>query len=591
MTPPNESVHRPAPRSQPAARALAVSLLAVGVALGACVRDQPAGPERAAAGGPSLTLNPACNPGLGGQTHTDSVLAAETWSRADNPHRVNEVIYIHGAGVLTLQPGVLVCFGTSAALVALGGGRVVANGLDTARIVLMAADPDSGWWGVHMVGSPATGSSLRNVRLEHTRTTYSLSTHDHHAAALDSVVVRQVEHGLYLWGRGTSIRRSRLDTVTSAVVPAVALGNLVTFEKSTIRGAAGVGLAVLGTTGVSLLGGRIEGSGAVGLQANAIAGPGFTSTQPVRVVGGAGYPAELSVGAFSKIYTQTSHQDSLLGNARDTLVVTGGALTWLGIASSKIPWRVTSDITVTGWGGLNALPGAVLVFDSAVALTATNGGRVVARGTAAAPALFTSTASAGWGGIVLEGAPALGSALTNVRNENAKDSYGVMTAYDHTVIIDSAVFRQNGSAAFLRGTNSRISRSRVDTTLIWRPAVSMEAAGGVFESTLIRGSAGSGLSVGAFDIQVLSCEIRDSGYHGIEVWTANDVHNCNLINNAGYGIANHTAVLVNVEDNWWGDAAGPNGPNGDLFPDDSIYYGPGDYTPWRTTPFVLPYVP
>ena len=56
----------------------------------------------------------------------------------------------------------------------------------------------------------------------------------------------------------TSIRRSRLDTITSAFAPAVALGNLVIFEKNTIRGAAGVGLAVLGTSGVSLLGGRIE---------------------------------------------------------------------------------------------------------------------------------------------------------------------------------------------------------------------------------------------------------------------------------------------------------------------------------------------
>jgi hypothetical protein len=575
MIRPMESSRRPA---RLAARVLAAALLAA--ALAACVRDQPTEPSVAAPAGPSLSLNPVCDPGLGGQTHTDSVLAAETWTRASNPHRVNQPIYIHGAGVLTLQPGVLVCFGTGAGLAAHGGGRLVANGLDTARIVLTAADPDSGWWGVHMAGSPATGSTLRNVLLEHTRTVYSLSTNDYHAAAIDSVVFRQIEHGLHLWGRGTSIRRSRLDTITSAAVPAVALGNLVTFEKNTIRGAAGVGLAVLGTSGVSLLGGRIEESGGVGLQATTIAGPGFTSTQPVRVVGGASYPAELSVGAFSKIYTQTSHQDSLLGNARDTLVVTGGALTWLGIASNKIPWHVTSNITVTGWGGLNALPGARLAFDSAVFITAENGGRVVARGTAAAPVLFTRATGAVWGGINLQGQPALGSTLTNVRIENAM--YGVFGGGAHPVVIDSAVFRRNWGAIWLMGNDSRISRSRIDSAS-YSPAVLLWGSRSIMESVLIRGSEWNALSI--HEAQVLSCEIRDSGGTGIVLAAVSEVHNCNLENNGGPGILNSASSTANVTDNWWGDAAGPTGPNGDGVS------GMVDYTPWRTTPYVLPYVP
>lgn len=562
---------------------LALALALLSAAAGACADTSAVGPDRAAPDRPSLTLNPACDPGLGGQTHTDSVLAAETWSRANNPHRVGGVIYIHGAGVLTLQPGVLVCFGTGAALAALGGGHLVANGLDTARIVLTAVDPDSGWWGVHMAGNPATGSSLRNVRLEHTRTVYSLSTNDYHAAALDSVEFRQVEHGLHLWGHGTSIRRSRMDTVTSAMVPAVALGNQVTFEKNTVRGAAGVGVAVLGTTGVSLLGGRIEGSGGVGLQANGIAGPGFTSTLPVRVVGGASYPAELSVGAFSKIYTQTSHQDSLLGNARDTLVVTGGALTWLGIASSKIPWRVTDDIVVQGWGGLNALPGAVLVFDQDVSVTARDGGRIVARGTQAAPARFTSAAGASWLGIRLEGTPALGSHLSNVRIENATDGVAVWAEGLHTVVIDSAVFRQVGAAAWLMSPNSRISRTRVDTTTTGLAAIGLWGDNQVLESTRVRASGGPGIAVDESSSSILSCEVLDSAEEGISVWGV-DVHNCNLVGNQGAGIFSRGA-LISADGNWWGDAAGPTGPNGDGV------FGAVGYTPWRTTPYVLPYVP
>jgi hypothetical protein len=63
------------------------------------------------------------------------------------------------------------------------------------------------------------------------------------------------------------------------------------------------------------------------------------------------------------------------------------------------------------------------------------------------------------------------------------------------------------------------------------------------------------------------------------------VHDCNLVNNGGVGISVLSPNTANAEDNWWGDAAGPTGTNGD-----GVSAGV-DYTPWRTTPVVLPYVP
>jgi hypothetical protein len=495
---------------------------------------------------------------------------------------VNEVIYIHGAGVLTLQPGVLVCFGTGAALGALGGGRIVANGLDTARIVLTAADADSGWWGVHMAGAPASGSSLRNVRLEHTRTVYSLSTNDTHAASLDSVVFRQIEHGLHLWGSGTSIRRSRLDTVTSATVPAVALGTATTYEKTVIRGAAGIGLDVVGTSGVSLLGGRIEGSGGVGMRVTT-PGYAFTAAQPVRIVGGASYPAEMVVSAFPKVYLGPSQQDSLLGNARDTVVITGGTLQWYANASSKIPWRVTADIFVQWVGILHATPGASLKMAPGVRIVARGGGTVVARGSAAAPVLFTGSAGSGWHGISLEGEPATTSYLTNVRIEHVEGetwgtSIAVLAFDQHAVAIDSAVFRQNGSAVALFSNGSRLSRSRVDTTFTTAVELYGDA---ILESTLIRGSAHDGVAIHSSTAQVRSCEVRESRWYGIILWVAAPVHNCNLVGNF-IELFNISGDTVDATDNWWGDASGPSTFG---------MYGPVIYTPWRTTPYVLPYVP
>src|SRR5262245_8052048 len=119
-----------------------LALVAGTICLAGCDGDQPLSlSRRATPNGPAATVSPACDPGLGGQTHVDSVTSAQTWTRANSPHRVNVAIHVEGSGVLTLQPGVLVCFGSAGSLEADHGGRLVADGLDTARIVLTATDP------------------------------------------------------------------------------------------------------------------------------------------------------------------------------------------------------------------------------------------------------------------------------------------------------------------------------------------------------------------------------------------------------------------------------------------------------------------
>jgi hypothetical protein len=85
-------------------------------------------------------------------------------------------------------------------------------------------------------------------------------------------------------------------------------------------------------------------------------------------------------------------------------------------------------------------------------------------------------------------------------------------------------------------------------------------------------------------VQLVSCEVRESVGDGIHMYAAGiQVHDCNLVDNGGVGVYSPFGT-TDVENNWWGDAAGPNGTNGDGV------YG-GDYTPWRTTPYTLPYVP
>lgn len=562
--------------------ALACALLA------ACHRDLPLDSARRAAPPDAVlrTENPACAPA--GDLHPQGVIIGDvTWSRAAGPHRVTGPVTVYGAGRLTIEPGTHVCFGSLGELRTQAGGRVRARGLDTARIVLTAADPAEGWPGMTFTGSSDSASVLVNVTVEHvTAAGAAVVAADTHVVALDSAVIRQAGQAVRLETRHSSLARSRVDTTTNAQVPAVVLGDSTRFEQTVVRGAAGVGVEVAAARGVRLMGGRIEGSGGVGLRVPA--GAAIADADPVRVTGGAAYPAEMAANAFAKVYPALTDQDSLLGNARDTLFVTGGVLKNLAYARAVLPWRVQDTIYVEGWGILRAQPAARLFFAASAGVHARQGGRVSARGIKGYPVILgAQNPFQGWGGILLEGAPANPSYLTNVRVQHTGSyAWGVIARESHPVVIDSAVFRQNAFGASVWTAGSRISRTRVDTTTMG-PALQLGGAV-TLESTLVRGAQAHGVQIWPGGVQVLSCEVRGSLDAGIVVMLGGVtavVRNCNMVDNGGPGIESQDLSFADAEDNWWGDAAGPTGPAGDGVSGDV------DYTPWRTTPYVLPYVP
>ena len=178
-------------------------------------------------------------------------------------------------------------------------------------------------------------------------------------------------------------------------MPAVILGDSTRFTHTTVFGAAGVGVWVIGESGVQLLGGRIEGSGDTGLQVfydNAV-----SAFQPIRVTGGSGYGVEMPIGALAKGYGTAAEMDSLVGNARDTVVVMGGTLTSPVYPTAGLPWRLRFTIDVDSGGSLRPQPGAHLAFDPFSNVWVRGGGRLLARGTQAAPVLFTARDPAeGW---------------------------------------------------------------------------------------------------------------------------------------------------------------------------------------------------
>lgn len=584
---PGASPRAPA-RRRVSATVLACALVAGAGALDAC-SDLPVEPRagRAVPGGPSRDLydNPLCQDP--GQTHpADTITATEHWGPAQNPHWVTGDIQVENGAQLRILPGTVVCFDIFKGIRADGGGQVAVDGRDTARVVLTSMHSEFGWWGISLHGTPAAPSFVRHALIENATYAPAVEAWDHHRVVLDSVHIRHPGSGAVLMSPGSRILYS---TVDSAVSVGVILGDSTRFTRTTVRGAGSIGVRVMGAAGVELLGGRIEGSAGVGLQVDYTGAVALG--QPIRITGGAGYPMDAPVDVLARMYNTPEEHDSLLGNARDTAYVRGGTVRRAVHATAALPWRVTAQVTVDSGGTLRAKPGAHIAFDWNRGITARNGGRVLARGSAAAPVRMTaSDPAAGWDGILLEGAPPGNSYVTNARLEHVSSAWSAVFARDsHLVFIDSTVFRQVTQAAALASPGSRIIRSRIDTTTVTGKAAVELAANGRLESTLIRGAADMGILVHTSTARVISCEVRESGGDAIVFWgpltAANAVHDCNLVDNGGAGIVWWHATTLDVTGNWWGDAAGPTGPNGDGA------VGALDYTPWRTTPFTLPYVP
>lgn len=561
--------------------------MAAALAAGACDQGAPLHPENGRALPPteaSQLVNPLCT--ATGTTHYyETITTPTTWAASGNPHKVTGTVSVNTGGQLTLQPGVIVCFSPQQ-LLQVNRGRLVAQGLPATRVVLTATDPALGWHGVSLQNEPSSASVLKHVTIEYAARGYAGVNSYMHPVAIDSTVIRQSGRGVELWGRGASFSRSRVDTTTNRDfnIAAVTLHDSTRFEQSVILRAANVGLRI-GGSGVQIVGGRIEGSRGIGISATQFSGIPWAT--PLRVVGGGSYPIESSVQMLRALYTGSTSQDSLKGNARDTVLMRGGELRQTLLVRPGLPWHVTGTITAVVSGALRGEAGSLLVLDPGVGIAAHSGGRVLMRGTQANPVVLTADdPSLGWEGITLDGTPAHPSYVTNTRVEHVAHGSVALVAYTpHTVIVDSTVFRQNGRAVSLFGVGSQLSHSRVDTTLSSSgPAVEL-GADVVLASTLIRGSSGDGVTIHTSTVQVQSCEVRESVGDGIVLNAAAPVASCNLVNNGGVGVRNNTSGAATATGNWWGDAGGPFGPNGDGLS------GTANYTPFLTAPYALPYVP
>ncbi|MEX1181707.1 MAG: right-handed parallel beta-helix repeat-containing protein [Gemmatimonadota bacterium] len=213
-----------------------------------------------------------------------------------------------------------------------------------------------------------------------------------------------------------------------------------------------------------------------------------------------------------------------------------------------------------------------------------------------------------WGGILAEHAHEVD--LRFVRLEAALNGIS-STVAGQIVVEDARISRISGVGIALRHTDS-VSRTTIDGAgtgisidygspvelrevivrnstgtgiRLWRSRVGLydvrvEDSGGdgiVFDGLtgigpigatdlVVTGSVGAGVRISAFDLTLSGCTITGGAADGVVLTDGSGVavHGCNLSGNAGVGVRNPTSFFsVDASLNWWGDPAGPDGPNGD----------------------------
>jgi hypothetical protein len=226
------------------------------------------------------------------------------------------------------------------------------------------------------------------------------------------------------------------------------------------------------------------------------------------------------------------------------------------VVPGGLPWRVGTDprsgirsFALTE--GLRLEPGATLIGG----LVGLHGAGVSAVGTADDPVVLS--------GVVLRVTGEGESALSHLRVQDA----AIEAWDDHRVsILHLEALR---SHIELAAPFSVLARASVTDAVCGgssrhTAAVTLAGAGSRVERSVIADSECDGVLILA-DVQLATCTIAGHAGAGVRVADGVDVciGACNLVGNHGPGVLNETEHTIDARGNWWGDPAGPDGPQGD----------------------------
>lgn len=229
------------------------------------------------------------------------------------------------------------------------------------------------------------------------------------------------------------------------------------------------------------------------------------------------------------------------------LEVNGGTISRDATWTAAMAYVIVSSPTVQGTDGTDGItrltiePGASLRMNKYTQLTiggsSGDPGALAAQGTASDPIVFTSN----------EANPAAGDWYYLIFY-NTTDNPG--TILEHCVVeyggySQGAIYLDNASP---KVTNTTIHHNN---------------NAGIY---------GTGSGTGSAEIKCNTFSGNTKGIHWV-TGPAPEMHNNNFFGNSEYGLYYSGSEILNAEDNWWGDAAGPNAGG------DSTY-GNVDADPW-----------
>jgi hypothetical protein len=406
------------------------------------------------------------------------------------------------------------------------------------------------------------------IRLVHSRVEY---TREGVRGGVGSHVVVENSSIRHTQGRGLHVGDNGTVSITGSVVDSaclslcgtndaavVILGFMsVRFADNDILNSGAAGLLIPGTSQISVFGGgRIEGSAGTGLVIRERdARPVLIDTVlPLRITGGAGYPAELPIAVAAQLLNSHDAHAAWTGNAQDTVLVAvhGSRVPDSLSIFSPLPWRIFGSSMWLGFvGELLLHPGARLVLSDRLRVHT-----MTSVGSAAEAVTIIAVPFGGeyWGAGPRQGQLVLGggggSRLVHSRFEGIQLEAFESTVFDLVTSVDGHVR--------VAAAGSRIENSRF---------------------VGVRDGHSAPLLLAATGITVASCEITGSTGDGIraEVALGVTVTHCDIHGNAGPGIRNTAAEVLDARHNWWGSAAGPHGADGDGVA------GNVDFEPFRTT--------
>jgi hypothetical protein len=483
-----------------------------------------------------------------------------TWTRNQSPHRVADTVYV--SGDLFIEAGALVCLGPDAAVSWRPGeaGTVVARGTAEAPVIFTADRPGGRWGGFRFRSNNYAGVAvvdLTHVVIEDATTGIDLG-YGQSARVSDGLIRRITGPGVH--AGVIRLRNVVVDSVCQGGCTAVSGYARVVLEDVWIRDSGGGGVAMGDRGTLTLANVRITGSAGTGLAlywAPGRFGEIGEVVHPIHITGGHGIPAYLPARVVRRLLPDLGAQERWTGNAEDVIrVYHSGSLGDL-VVGPGLAWELSSnEMFGPTVSHLTMLPGA--------RFSGGHVGRFTAEGTAEDPISIH--------GSILYGSDAGPSRIVHGRLRNVIIRSGGAHALEL-----SDVLAENGYVS-LDAPGSRLERVFVRGVLDPWPESSLPLP------PFSRGETPTeALRIAAADVLISNSEISHSPSDGIRVEVAAGVRvrDSNVRFNGDVGLRNVAPEVVDARDNWWGDPAGPEGPQG------NGVSGAVEYEPVRTEPVVL----